>query len=430
VELTALCRGFIVLIVAMSLAAFILDDPASLIAAGCLIAFIIARGAVFTIAGAQIAGTAAVERTPDQVFSRQGASVRVATVVTMAIRPSIGVIARDLLPPGAILESNQEELQGIFDRSGRCTLHYSMQCRASGELGFRGIQLVLSDPFFSMTLEITRKSCREPTLHIRPRSIFEAQSSGERGEQEMQRYGFVHRSSVRSFREYTDGDDIRSIDWKLSAKYDRLYVRQYADRERLPKMFVFDLPDRERPTDTESFATLREAAGEALAGEIARKKEALLMTVSGPNLIAIEELGRRHTDITGALAQLRPHGRPVHLYRANPGTTLAHGTGMAAWTDGETSFPSRLAGIAAELRKHRTRTQFESQLHRVLRSVGTQELAVFSLADGDCSHLAFIAREAAEAARQVSITVPRRQCTPAVQERLKGLGFRTLRVIG
>lgn len=414
----------------MCLAAFILDDPASLIAAGCLLAFVIVRGAVFAVAGGQIAGTVAVDRKPDQIFSRQGATVRVTTAITMAIQPSIGVIACDLLPPGAVSESEKEEMQGKIDSSGRCTLHYSLQCRASGELGFRGIQLLLSDPFFTTTLEIRRRSCREPTLHIRPGRVFEEQSSGERGEQEMQRYGFVHRSSVRSFREYADGDDIKSIDWKLSAKHDRLYIRQYADRDRLPKMFVFDLPDKEFPTDDMSFAALREAAGEALVGEIARKKEAVLMTVSGPNLIAIEELGRRQTDITGALAQLRPHGRQVHLYRANIRTTLSNATGKAAWTDGDTSFPARLAGIAAELGKHRTRTLFESQLHRVLRSVDTAEIAVFSLANGDCSHLAFIAREAAETARQASITVPRRQCTPAAQEHLIALGFRTMKVVG
>lgn len=428
-ELTALSRGLVLLTLATGLAAFILNDPASLIAAACLLAFLIARGAVFIVSAGRIAGSVCVQRKPEPVFSRQGTPVRVETTITLAPRPATEVEVEDLLPPGARLVGDREEITGNVDRNGRCTLHYSLECRASGDVGFGGVRISCKDPFFAMSLDIRCESCRGPSLHVRPRQVFDDQSTGERGERELPWYGFIHRASVRSFREFLEGDDIRTIDWKLSAKHGRLFVRQYADRDRLPRMFVFDIPDRERPLDAETFARLREAAGGALAEEISRKKEAVLMIVSGPNLVAVDEVGRGQTDITGVLAQLRPHGRIVHLYRADSRTNIACATGTEAEEGGEMQFPARLSAVAAGLRQHRTRTLFESRLRRVLRSVDTSEILVYSLAEGDCSHLAFIAREAAETARPVSITVARRPGTPLLQERLKYLGYTSMRVI-
>ena len=68
--------------------------------------------------------------------------------------------------------------------------------------------------------------------------------------------GFVsglHRSPFRGFsvefashREYVWGDDIRHIDWKVQAKTDRFYIKQYEEETNLKAMFLLDASESMR----------------------------------------------------------------------------------------------------------------------------------------------------------------------------------------
>ena len=44
----------------------------------------------------------------------------------------------------------------------------------------------------------------------------------------------------KEHRQYVKGDEIRSIDWKLFGKTDRLYIRQYEDETNLRAMVWLD----------------------------------------------------------------------------------------------------------------------------------------------------------------------------------------------
>ena len=44
----------------------------------------------------------------------------------------------------------------------------------------------------------------------------------------------------KEHRQYVKGDEIRSIDWKLFGKTDRLYIRQYEDETNLRAMILLD----------------------------------------------------------------------------------------------------------------------------------------------------------------------------------------------
>ena len=72
-------------------------------------------------------------------------------------------------------------------------------------------------------------------LDLRARSVVEGFVSG------------LHRSPFNGFsvefaahREYVPGDDIKHIDWKVQARTDRFYVKQYEEETNLKAMFLLD----------------------------------------------------------------------------------------------------------------------------------------------------------------------------------------------
>ncbi len=72
-------------------------------------------------------------------------------------------------------------------------------------------------------------------LHLRARHIVEGYVSG------------VHRSPYRGFsiefaehREYTPGDDLRYVDWKVFGRTDKFYLKQYEDETNLISHIVLD----------------------------------------------------------------------------------------------------------------------------------------------------------------------------------------------
>src|SRR5882757_8059382 len=73
-------------------------------------------------------------------------------------------------------------------------------------------------------------------LEIRARHIVEGLLSGEH------RSPYFGQSiEFLQHREYTAGDDLRRIDWKVWAKQDRLYVKQYEEDTNLRATLVVDV---------------------------------------------------------------------------------------------------------------------------------------------------------------------------------------------
>src|SRR3990167_7978029 len=66
-------------------------------------------------------------------------------------------------------------------------------------------------------------------------------------------------------REYVPGDDIRTIDWNVTARSDRTYVKKYVEERELTVLFVVDM------SGSEYFGS-----GERLKSEVAAEITALL----------------------------------------------------------------------------------------------------------------------------------------------------------
>ncbi len=151
--------------------------------------------------------------------------------------------------------------------------------------------------------------------------------------------GFVsgkHRSPFKGFsvefaehREYTPGDDLRDLDWRVYARSDRYYVKQYEEETNLRAYLLLDASGSMRYAG-DSVSKFR--YGQFLAATLAHL---MLHQQDAVGLVTFDEALRRY---------IPPRSRPSHLHvlleemeRTEPG--------------GETSLSSVLHYVAERIRR-------------------------------------------------------------------------------
>jgi uncharacterized protein (DUF58 family) len=135
----------------------------------------------------------------------------------------------------------------------------------------------------------------------------------------------LHRSAYRGFsqefvehRDYTPGDDLRYVDWKLFGRTDRLVVRQYQQEKNLRVILAIDCSESMMFRSAAAPISKYEAACALLAaiGYLAvQQQDALGLAVLGDGLQRLIEPSNRPgqwNTLTRMLAEARPAG-PVDL---------------------------------------------------------------------------------------------------------------------
>lgn len=130
----------------------------------------------------------------------------------------------------------------------------------------------------------------------------------------------VHRSPHRGagedfarHREYQQGDDVRYLDWKLYARTDRLYVREFEERSNLAAFLLVDASGSMDYADADGVTKARYAAylAAALAHLMLRSGDAVGLAAAGAEarLLLPPRSRRGHLhDLLLHLERLRPAG--------------------------------------------------------------------------------------------------------------------------
>ncbi|MDD1702914.1 MAG: DUF58 domain-containing protein, partial [Methanoregula sp.] len=132
--------------------------------------------------------------------------------------------------------------------------------------------------------------------------------------QETNRVRVFKGMEIRMFRDYHEGDDIKSVDWKLSAKHGKLIVREYTGIEKQPGLIIVDLPLHSLPRDTPEFIRMVKHATGEVSREIETQGTASVVLISGVNIVAglVSERNRLH-----CMTFIREHAHPCErLYSA------------------------------------------------------------------------------------------------------------------
>jgi len=407
-----------ILAVAMEIYAWIFDDTAALMAGGVLILFAFTRGFAFQRVLSSTAASVVCDRSTENLILRQGGSTSVETRITARVPRGAGLELTDIIPPGgAVIHGNScltTEGTGILRNY---SLSYRIAYYATGEFRFGGIGLSLKDPFFSTRLNLTGGDFRKPAVYVEPLNQFSRRSGLEgAGEMEIEKITPLKGYGIRAFRLYKDGDDPRAIDWKLTAKHGKTYVREYAGLAGTPFLLVIDLPDPEQDSDPRAFDQMLGAVNDAIMQGQVFDHACGLLLISGPNLIKFVPAERSTLHARRLIDEARRIPRVQSYFRYLEPSSAR---GMVAKIDRETVemkggkegnpvdehylrlnevYKGFLAGMRTPI--------FGMQVGNVIRTRKNSGVYIFSLYQGDISHLRSVVLQAKQAGCETVLQVP------------------------
>jgi uncharacterized protein (DUF58 family) len=152
-------------------------------------------------------------------------------------------------------------------------------------------------------------------IELRTRGLVEALFSGE--------YHSVFKGRGLEFsdvREYQPGDDVRAIDWNVTARRGRPFLKEYVEERELTVLLVVDLSaSKEFGTGPKSNAVVASeiAAVLALAAAGNNDRAGLLLVTDEVERFIPPDSGRRHAlRLVLEVLSHRPHGRGTKLSAA------------------------------------------------------------------------------------------------------------------
>jgi hypothetical protein len=407
VQTSAVTYGTMLLSLAFAAGAWLFDDPALAAIAGILVLFVLARGFLFVLDLRELTGSLGFSREADKEIVRQGGTVPVTAWFRLPAR--LLVRATDIPPRGSAVKSGTTTAAA---RDGRAFLSYEIRMMAGGDARFPGADLSVRDPFFGEEIRCGAVRFRGPVIHVEPFSPFApAETIRTIGDEESEEIRVLPGHGVRSFREYADGDDPRDIDWKLSAKHDKLFIREYGSTLARPPLIVLDLPPGGDGADSLKGAVLRlaeESATGSGGGEI--------LVVSGANVLRSVRFGVHTKPVRAALAVKGDGSELVHFYRYIDASSVRllgrRSESFTPVTPGDRAFLSKLSGVCGAFASGAKPAAFVTQVRRVLTGATTSDLYVFSTFSGDTSHLWQVVLHARRRGFQVFARIPKAMATP------------------
>lgn len=409
-----LTSGLIAVFLSLILLSGLLNEPVSL-AVGSGIGTIIFCLCILhiTSVGRLIQG-ADCSRVFDKKIIRQGRRAEVKT--TLSFQIPMGMTARYHEKCPLFCSVERGKIWTVL-KPGQKTvnLSYSIIPLFHGKIIFEGGYLTVADRFFSSEIQIKKGNFSGPEQQVQPSPLFSKSLSG--GSRELERFGPVKGFSVRHYREYLPGDDLRYVDWKLSARRGELYIREYVSTSEAKPLLIIDLPDKNQEYNSDAFSRLVSHVSGHIETLLGKKEPLILLLVSG---ITITDALYEGRDLTRCMEIIRTRMHPVvrsqYLYRYNNSVTIRSGNRnlknfQKNVADNRVSHSiSRIIQIKTENLVYSGSTTFSSRMDMIIGKRHLHEIFFYSLCDGDISHI----YETAALARQTR--VPFRIRTPIQTE--------------
>lgn len=393
-ETTPWAAGCTVVAIILGVTALYLDSLAAVAGAVGLAALLCGRAALFLYRTVRYADGLRVEREVGEGHPRTGVPEEV--VVRVAVPPVPGLLVRltDLPPQSAVHDPDDAVLS---HGEGR----YQVQFIAPGEVRFRGLLLETADRFFSTKLVCAGPRAAGETITVHPAAskVSESARGSNAGAKELDRVGIPRGEGVSGFRPYRRGDDASMVDWKLTAKYGRPFVREPTTEVGNAPLVVVDLPLWEAPGAKDLLA----AAGEAIEREVRERGRCTLLLITGGEVVDFRYRERDLGVLLGLLG-LRLPG-PVHpLYRVMDPVVLLD---RLQSIERCLLIPSqRLATALRVTLRRATRSVFEEEIDRAMKRAEHREVVVYTASSGEVSHLNLIAAAARRRRRHLVIRMP------------------------
>ncbi|MDO5846640.1 MAG: DUF58 domain-containing protein [Methanocorpusculum sp.] len=366
-----------------------------------ILAFLLIRGYVFLSQLRAFAAGISVARNTDVSILTQGGIVSV-TAEFSAPQTPLSVNVLDVPPAGSIV------VQGSTAYSAECA-EYKIRLPVMGTSVFGGIKISASDMFFKT--EMPAAYARHPELTVYPSGIAltfmqTGYSTVADAIEERDRMAIIPGTDVRHYRPYASGDNIRNINWKLSAKFDELYVQLRADSTGNNPLLYLDLPADGADTDT--IAKYTTAAASVL--ERLRRRDAYPVFIySGADCLGVGSSDKEE-DIYAYLGLAGTVRRETALFRHRHIYTILKEANEVP--ENEDAFSSRVRGLLRSA-GGRYPTKFEKHFSRLSAEAGDiSHIYAVSTGSGDISTLLYLIADAAAYRRSVIVILAGIRGTP------------------
>ncbi len=382
------------------------DAPAAAGASVGLGALLCGGGVLFLYRTIRFADTLAVEREVGDGLVCQGESVEIGVRVTAGAVPGLSVTITDLPPRSAVYNPEETVLAGGEGR-------YRMRLMAPGEVFFQGLRVEAKDRFFSTTLFCTAPRFAGTGLTVYPiGGGRQDQGPGfGAGDLELEQKWVLRGQGIRAFRPFRSGDDPALMDWKLSAKYSRFFVREPTSQVGGAPLLVVDLP----VAGAEGGEEMLIAAGEAIGRVIRDYGHCTLLVVAEDEVAGF---WYHEQDLSALVRHLRP--RPADaalpLYRVYDPLVLRQR--LRAAERGVTEPSRRFAAALHATLTTLAPSAFEEEVGQVLAGIEHSAVVVYTAATGEVGHLNMIAVAARRHGRTLKVLLPRPG--PGLLARLSG----------
>jgi uncharacterized protein (DUF58 family) len=372
-----------------------------LLAGGTLIAAILGQYLFFDQQVREIISSVEIQRSLSRNPVRKGTTIQVTFSIMVRGLSKFPIEVTDQLPLNTILSGGETTLMIIPDPTPR-----TYQCRyqivplVHGTRPFRGTSVTLRNIFFEDTILLARKHDKEPALEILPTAVFAMPISElAEGSRDNRKASVFHGTDIHSVREYAAGDDLRHADWKLSAKYDKIFIRKYTAQLSHPPLIIVDLPWNGAPFPEKEFNRMIAEVLGMIRSTIEAYQHVSVLLISGPNIL---HLIREERNITGCIAELRdwihPAERPVHFYNMPDRSDLrshireSENTLQQMTDSPEQNFHLHLRNLYLNTLQNYRTPVFSVQVSRALSQIQVTEAYFFSLGCGDSSHIRHVVR--------------------------------------
>ncbi|KQC08093.1 MAG: hypothetical protein APR55_03295 [Methanolinea sp. SDB] len=394
------------------------------------------RALVFSRRVSIVLHSITIDRSAQKTVIRRGSSVGVRTSVTCNVPPGTTVLIRDLLPGSAELVSGRDSVSSNQQGRQSFDLQYLVALLSSGHIGFRGIEAEIRDQFFVSRFQFQNSLFQKPYIWVEPVGPFRKDKTGSAmGEWEEERRSPLRGSGVIAFRDYFPGDDPRSIDWKMTAKHGKMFVREYAGLVGVPSLFVLDFSGNAGDL-TDSWDSLSGSFLQAFRDAARERKKCSLVLVSGMNLIRYLPDETSLSRVRTAIASNRSYPQLVHAYRnldAGPARYLKKQVeneleGSAGDT-GKSRYLHALLKIYESFVPEMHPSLFDLQVARMSSKENLGRIYIFSLFQGDQSHIQALIYQSRMRGIRVSCEVPRALAGGELVRKLERFGAHDIQVI-
>ncbi|MCX6689159.1 MAG: DUF58 domain-containing protein [Methanoregula sp.] len=408
-------QGLSLIIILLVSGAYILDDMVLLLAAGTLLCGLLGQYLLFEYRFRSIVTSVTVQRSLERSQVRKGTTLRVSTKVTVTVPPSMHARITERLSPQVVVQDGDTTLPVEPDPNPRTyQFRYRITPVVHGKMRVSGISLFVQNVFFSHEIDLSSHQFSGPDLIVQPVGIFEPSGKRTTAEsREVEKLKVVRGFGIRALREYYAGDDLRHIDWKLSAKHNKLYIREYTGMVNLPPLIIVDLPWRGAPFPQADLARMVSVVAGMAEHSIRSYQFVSLLVISGSNII---HFYREEKNLQQCMSVLREWMHPVervaHQYhtldRAEVRAEIRHleTVILQGGNPGILHFSDTLRKHYSSVLVHMRAPAFTGQVARTFSSLAIDECYLFSLGCGDASHIHQLIRQAKIADVMMHIRLP------------------------